>query len=73
MMGLLWARVEDYVTVQDNFRYTCEQHEGMAGYGWEEYDARTGGRQVVHDAGNQIDITTSFFKDMESGNWGARI
>ena len=78
-LGLLWARVEDYNSVQDNFRYTCEQHEGMAGYGWSEYDARTGGVQTIHDAGNQIDITTSFFKDTSAaagdkgGNWGVRI
>jgi mannosyl-oligosaccharide glucosidase len=78
-MGLLWAKVEDYVSVQDNFRYTCEQHEGMAGYGWEKYDPRHGGVQTVHDAGNGIDITTSFFKDTSAragekgGNWGVRI
>jgi mannosyl-oligosaccharide glucosidase len=51
----------------------------MAGYGWEKYDARHGGVQTIHDAGNQIDITTSFFKDTSSsagdkgGNWGVRI
>jgi mannosyl-oligosaccharide glucosidase len=77
LMGLMWARVEDYQSVQNNFRHTCEQHEGMAGYGWERYDPRHGGIQTVHDAGNQIDITTSFFKDSSAGekggNWGVRI
>lgn len=48
----------------------------MAGYGWEEYDARIGGRQTIHDTGNKIDITTEFIKipgGQHGGNWGARI
>jgi mannosyl-oligosaccharide glucosidase len=78
-MGLLWARVEDYNSVQNNFRHTCEQNEDMKGYGWERYDPRLGGIQSIHDAGNQIDITTSFFKDTSAeagdkgGNWGVKI
>ncbi|GME32220.1 Glycoside hydrolase family 63 [Neofusicoccum parvum] len=74
--GLLWSRVEDFRTVQENFRHTCEQHEGMAGYGWDEYDPRTGGRQTIHDAGNQIDISTEFVKvpgGEHGGNWGLRV
>ena len=48
----------------------------MAGYGWEEYDARQGGRQVIHDSGNHIDITTEFVKipgGKHGGNWGVRV
>jgi mannosyl-oligosaccharide glucosidase len=48
----------------------------MAGYGWDEYDVRTGGRQTIHDAGNFIDITTSFVKipgGNNGGSWAARI
>jgi mannosyl-oligosaccharide glucosidase len=75
-LGLLWARVEDYNSVQENFRYTCEQDSSMGSYGWESYDARSGGVQSIHDKGNEIDITTSFFKDAsgdKGGNWGVRI
>lgn len=43
----------------------------MAGYGWEEYDVRTGGKQVIHDQGNKIDITTEFVK-VEGGTNGKR-
>ncbi|KAL8981425.1 MAG: hypothetical protein Q9205_003783 [Flavoplaca limonia] len=74
--GLLWAKVDSFQDVQNNFRHTCEQHEGMAGYGWDEYDVRTGGRQTIHDAGNMIDITTEFVKipgGQHGGSWGARI
>ncbi|KXT18015.1 hypothetical protein AC579_9601 [Pseudocercospora musae] len=74
LTGLLWARVEDYTSVQTDVRYTCEQHAGMDGYGWDSYDPRTGGVQVVHDKGNGIDIETSFVKfDDGKGGWGARV
>lgn len=48
----------------------------MAGYGWEEYDARQGGRQVIHDTENHIDITTEFVKipgGKHGGSWGVRV
>ncbi|GAB7364987.1 hypothetical protein MBLNU230_g5770t1 [Neophaeotheca triangularis] len=72
MTGLLWGRTEDFMSVQHNVRYTCEQHEGMAGYGWDAYDPRTGGVQTIHDKGNGIDLETSFVK-MEGESWAARI
>lgn len=48
----------------------------MAGYGWDEYDPRTGGKQTIHDAGNQIDMTTEFVKvagGEHGGSWGLRV
>lgn len=48
----------------------------MAGYGWEEYDARTGGRQIIHDAGNMLDLTTELVKfpgGEHGGNWAVRV
>ena len=48
----------------------------MAGYGWDEYDARSGGKQVIHDDENKIDIVTQFAKipgGSHGGSWGARI
>ncbi|OAA61246.1 glycoside hydrolase, family 63 [Niveomyces insectorum RCEF 264] len=74
--GLMWGRADTYTELQNNVRYTCEQNEGMAGYGWEEYDTRLGGIQTIHDSGNNIDITTSFAKipgGAHGGSWGARI
>ena len=59
-----------------DFRHTCEQHAGMAGYGWDEYDTRIGGRQTIHDAGNMLDVTTEFVKvpgGQHGGNWGVRV
>ncbi|GAP91718.1 putative mannosyl-oligosaccharide glucosidase [Rosellinia necatrix] len=74
--ALSWVKVDNYVDVQGNVRYTCEQNEDMAGYGWEEYDTRTGGIQTIHDAKNQIDLTTTFVKipgGAHGGSWAARI
>lgn len=59
-----------------DFRHTCEQHEGMDGYGWDEYDVRSGGHQTIHDAGNNIDITTEFVKipgGTHGGSWAVRV
>jgi mannosyl-oligosaccharide glucosidase len=76
LSGLFWAKVEDFQTVQHNIRHTCEQHEGMAGYGWDEYDVRTGGRQIVRDKGNTLDMVTEFIKvpgGSNGGSWGVRV
>ena len=48
----------------------------MAGYGWDEYDVRQGGRQTIHDAGNKLDVTTEFVKfpgGEHGGGWGVRV
>jgi mannosyl-oligosaccharide glucosidase len=48
----------------------------MEGYGWDEYDARLGGRQTIHDTGNKLDLTTDFVKfpgGEHGGGWGVRV
>lgn len=59
-----------------DFRHTCEFNEGMEGYGWDEYDVRNGGKQTIHDVGNNVDLTTEFVKvpaGSHGGSWGVRI
>ena len=66
----------ELLKIPQDFRHTCEQNEGMAGYGWDEYDTREGGRQTIRDSGNKIDITTEFVKfpgGQHGGSWGVRI
>ena len=63
------------VEIQD-LRHTCEQDEGMAGYGWTSYDARNGGIQTINDTGNRLDVTTQFVKISNgdhSEKWGLRV
>lgn len=45
----------------------------MAGYGWTLYDVRLGGIQEIHDAGNRLDLTTTFIKNAGGRNWGVRV
>ncbi|KAM0479900.1 hypothetical protein ACHAPX_004478 [Trichoderma viride] len=74
--GLMWGRAEGYMDIQQLFRYTCEQGQDIHGYGWDEFDARTGGVQTIHDEGNGLDVTISFIKvpgGSQGGSWGARI
>ncbi|CAK7566684.1 MAG: Processing alpha glucosidase I [Sporothrix epigloea] len=74
--GLMWGRSDTYTDLQNHIRYTCEQNEGMEGYGWDEFDTRLGGTQTIHDKFNNIEITTSFIKipgGAHGGSWGARI
>lgn len=60
-----------------DLRHTCEQDEGMAGYGWTAYDARKGGMQMINDTGNKLDLITQFAKvsggDDGNGKWGLRV
>ncbi|PQE21597.1 mannosyl-oligosaccharide glucosidase protein [Rutstroemia sp. NJR-2017a WRK4] len=76
MGGLMWAKVDDFVNIQNNFRHTCEQGDGMRGYGWEEFDARSGGKQTMYDESNGLDVTTFFVKSpggKHGGNWATRV
>lgn len=34
----------------------------MAGYGWEEYDGRTGGKQVIYDKESTLNLETYLVK-----------
>lgn len=67
--GLMWTNVNEFRGMQNNFRHTCEQNDELEGYGWEEYDVRTGGNQVVRDKGNHIDLQMELRK-VEGGNHG---
>ncbi|ORY70511.1 glycoside hydrolase [Pseudomassariella vexata] len=74
LMGLMWANAKDQNTITHTLRDTCEQDDGMGGYGWTQYDARSGGRQILHDEGNGIDITTDFVKSLQDGDsWAVRV
>lgn len=54
-------------------RDTCEQNDGMQGYGWTFYDTRIGGSQVVHDKQLQLDLSTDFLKSEDGGSWSVGI
>ncbi|KAK9432562.1 glycoside hydrolase [Lipomyces doorenjongii] len=70
LSGLMWYNVDNYQGIQKT-RHTCEQGDEMQGYGWDIYDTRDGGRQVIHDVAHNIDLYTEFVKD--GGSWGLRV
>ena len=45
----------------------------MNGYGWTQYDTRTGGTQIIHDSKLHIDLTTTFFKADDGLGWRVRV
>jgi mannosyl-oligosaccharide glucosidase len=48
----------------------------MQGYGWDEFDARSGGVQTIYDEENKIDIKTMFVKipgGNHGGSWATRV
>ena len=68
--------MNDFQQLKENFRHTCEQGDDLEGYGWEEYDVRLGGRQVIRDKGNKIDVEIEWRKvegGEHGGHWGARV
>ncbi|KAL8849393.1 MAG: hypothetical protein Q9221_005631 [Calogaya cf. arnoldii] len=70
--GLMWSNADSHAGLLRNLRHTCEQDEGMAGYGWTNYDIRTGGTHVVNDNGNHVDLVTQFSKST-AGGWALRV
>ncbi|KAL8691333.1 MAG: hypothetical protein Q9218_003419 [Villophora microphyllina] len=76
LTGMMWANARSPADVPIHLRHTCEQDEGMAGYGWTTYDARRGGTHVVNDTRNKLNLITHFVKDPDNGNpntWGLRV
>lgn len=76
LAGLMWANVDS----RDAFgelRHTCEQDDSMGSYGWEEFDIRKGGRQVINDKRMNLRLTTEYVKLPAQadprGNWALRV
>ena len=73
LLGLMWSNADEPSKIHDSLRHTCEQNEGMS-YGWTAYDVRSGGREVLNDTGNWLDLITDFAK--MPGNphaWGLKV
>ncbi|KAL8964501.1 MAG: hypothetical protein Q9183_004406, partial [Haloplaca sp. 2 TL-2023] len=65
-IGLMWSTADGTGEIDKTLRHTCEQDEGMAGYGWNDYDVRKGGTHVVNDTRNKLDVISYFIRDTDS-------
>ncbi|OLL22364.1 putative mannosyl-oligosaccharide glucosidase [Neolecta irregularis DAH-3] len=75
LTGIMWANVDDMGSIND-IRHTCEQSHDILGYGWDEFDPRTGGIQRIRDVGMGVDIETEFVKvsgGSRGGHWALRV
>jgi len=73
LMGLMWASGDSQSRLLGTVRDTCEQDDGMQGYGWSFYDTRFGGSQTIHDTKLEVDIDTDFIKSDDGNSWAVRI
>lgn len=73
-LGLMWGSVNEGKLDARKFRHVCEQSDKLATYGWQTYDARTGGVEFISDPGNAVNLTLEFVKLPErSEDWSLRI
>lgn len=74
VFGLMWAAADNSDAFPKHLRHTCEQDEGMDGYGWTKYSPRFGGTQTIHDPQNNINITAGFTRaaSTDRNGWGLR-
>lgn len=73
MAGLAWYNIDDFSGLA-KIRHVCDQSDDMQGYGWEQYDPRTGGVQVFHDHREQkVELTTEFVKTSDGKSWAVRV
>ncbi|RYO78839.1 hypothetical protein DL766_006804 [Monosporascus sp. MC13-8B] len=73
LMGMMWGQGQDKSTLVNTLHDTCEQDDGIEGYGWTMYDARIGGSQTIHDSPGHVDITTHFIKSEDEESWGVQV
>ncbi|CUM64745.1 uncharacterized protein PRCAT00002356001 [Priceomyces carsonii] len=72
LSGLMWFQVDNYGGI-GNLRHFYNQDDNMKRANWITYDPRTGGRQILSDNDNHIDIVTDFVKSDDGYSWGVRI
>ena len=69
--GLFWFNADD-MNSMNSIRHYCDQNLDFQGFGWEHYDPRFGGCQIMRDNELGIDISTDFVKT-DDGNWALRV
>ncbi|KAH3901747.1 related to Mannosyl-oligosaccharide glucosidase [Saccharomycodes ludwigii] len=81
--GLMWytssfpkkeidtVNIEPYIL--QHMRHFVDQHENLDKFSWELYDPRLGGKEVIIDSENNVNLTLSFAKTDDGANWGVHV
>ncbi|CAI5759544.1 unnamed protein product [Candida verbasci] len=72
LSGLMWFSADNYQSI-GKIRHFYEQNDDMSKANWIEYDPRIGGRQIIKDNENHVDITIDFVKSHDGLSWGVKI
>ncbi|AGO11017.1 AaceriAFR483Cp [[Ashbya] aceris (nom. inval.)] len=72
LMGLMWMNTRTVEAI-GKLRHFVDMQDNMAKYGWELYDPRIGGKQVILDTENNLNLTIYFVKSRDGANWGFRV
>lgn len=77
MTGLFWFNADSYNSVL-KAKHSCEQGDDFSKFSWTKYDPRYGGREVIKDNENKVDLTFDFvksynLKNSEDQSWGLKI
>ncbi|SCU92691.1 LAME_0F01068g1_1 [Lachancea meyersii CBS 8951] len=72
MMGLMWFDSSSAEGVSQ-LRHFVDTGDKLDKYGYELYDPRLGGREVIIDSANNLNLTIHFAKSRNGENWGFRV
>lgn len=72
MMGIMWFDNSD-ASGLSRIRHFVDQGDKLKKYGWEVYDPRVGGKEVIIDEENNLNLTIYFTKSHSGQNWAVRV
>lgn len=79
LMGLMWANASsDINTLNEKLRDRIETNDNAIYWGWQSYNTRYGGTQLVYDYSNYLNLTMQMVKypfapGNSSGHWAVRV
>lgn len=72
LLGAMWFDTTHSRSLS-NMRHFVSQDDRLEKYGWESYDPRIGGKEVIIDKENNVNLTFYFVKSKDGQNWGVRV
>lgn len=66
--GLMWYRSDDLLGIQ-SIRHDVTNNDEVKKFSWTSFDPRVGGRQVIIDDKNHVNLTLDFVKSTDGSSW----